>query len=140
MSLSAWEQRVLDSIKDELAGSDSELARLLSAFNLLASGQKMPARHNVWVSPRRARDRRRGAHRLLCSQRTVLALWLLTTATLIAVVLTLNLAGGTHSTCAATVAVLSCGSMSGRDSPAPARNADTGRSSGQVVTIPQTGP
>ena len=47
MSLSAWEQQALDSIKDGLAGSDPELAALLSAFTQLASGEEMPDREKV---------------------------------------------------------------------------------------------
>ena len=37
MSLSAWEQQVLDSIKDDLAGSDPRLVALLDTFTRLAS-------------------------------------------------------------------------------------------------------
>ena len=44
MSLSAREQQALDSIKSGLAGSDPELAALLSAFTRLASGEEMPDR------------------------------------------------------------------------------------------------
>ena len=47
MSLNAWEQQALDSIKNGLAGSDPELAALLSAFTRLASGEEMPDREKV---------------------------------------------------------------------------------------------
>ena len=43
MSLSAWEQQALDSIKDGLAGTDPKLAALLATFDRLASGEEMPA-------------------------------------------------------------------------------------------------
>lgn len=140
MSLSAWEQRRLDSIKDELAGSDSELTRLLAAFNLLTSDQKMPAREKIWVSPRLAHHRRRSPRSLPRSQRVVLALWLLTTVTLVGVVLTLTLGNSTPNTCADTVAVLCGGPAAGHSATPPAHSADTGRSSQQAVSIPQAGP
>ena len=57
MSLSAWEQQALDSIKDGLAGTDPKLAALLATFDRLASGEGMPAREKVQAG------RRRGAHR-----------------------------------------------------------------------------
>ena len=68
MSLNAWEQQALDSIKNGLAGSDPELAALLSAFTRLASGEEMPDREKVPVRSRRAlrrslRGRRRSGVR-----------------------------------------------------------------------------
>ena len=51
MSLSAWEQQALNSIKDGLAGSDPELATLLATFTELASGEEMPVRENIRVIP-----------------------------------------------------------------------------------------
>jgi len=57
MSLSAWEQQALDSIKDGLAGTDPKLAALLATFDRLASGEGMPAREKVQAG------RRRSAHR-----------------------------------------------------------------------------
>ena len=47
MSLSAREQQVLDSIKDQLADSDPKLARLLATFTRLASGEEMPLREKI---------------------------------------------------------------------------------------------
>jgi Protein of unknown function (DUF3040) len=72
MSLSAWEQRALDSIKDGLAGSDPQLAALLTAFALPSSRVKLQ-----WVAP---------------------VLWLVITAALIAVALTLG-HNGSQGTC-----------------------------------------
>jgi hypothetical protein len=57
MSLSAWEQQALNSIKDGLADSDPELAALLTTFTELASGQEMPTRERVRASSRRAIQR-----------------------------------------------------------------------------------
>lgn len=54
MSLSAWEQQALDSIKNGLAGSDPELAALLSALNRLASGEEMPDKEKVPAGSRQA--------------------------------------------------------------------------------------
>ena len=67
MSPDAWEQRALDSIRDRLAGSDPELARLLTTFTRLASGEKMPVREHLPArSPqaiRRSRRKRRHSRR-----------------------------------------------------------------------------
>ena len=47
MSLSAREQQALDSITDRLAGSDPELAALLTGFTRLVSGEEMPPREKI---------------------------------------------------------------------------------------------
>jgi hypothetical protein len=107
MSLNAWEQQALDSIKDGLTGSDPDLAALLSAFTRLESDEDMPDRENIQAGPRRAlrrlrRARRRATWRRVCQrlgiQRAAVLLWLLTTAALIAVALALN-NGGDHAPC-----------------------------------------
>jgi len=54
MSLSTWEQQVLNSITDRLAGSDPELAALLIAFTWFASGEQMPVSERIRASSRRA--------------------------------------------------------------------------------------
>jgi hypothetical protein len=54
MSLSAWEQQALDSITDRLAGSDPELATLLTGFTRLAAGEEMPPRERIRADSRRA--------------------------------------------------------------------------------------
>lgn len=125
MSLSAWEQRALDSIKDKLAGSDPELAALLSAFTGLASGQEMPDREKIRVgsrpAPRLRHPRRRSRLRRICQrlgfQRAALLLWLLATAALIAVALVLNVGGG-HRTCGETMA-MACVAPAPGHSPFP---------------------
>lgn len=114
MSLSAWEQHALDSIKDGLAASDPRLASLLSEFSRLASGEEMPPREAIRVGPWRAARRlrrKRRRHRadqvsrhvqrvrqLLGSRRPALLLWLAITAILIAVALALN-GGNAPATC-----------------------------------------
>ena len=61
MGLSAWEQQALDSIKSGIAGSDPELAALLSAFTRLTSDEEMPDRENIPARPRRTLRRLRRA-------------------------------------------------------------------------------
>jgi hypothetical protein len=147
MSLSAWEQQALDSIKDGLAGSDPELAALLSAFTQLASGEEMPDREKVRAGSRRAlrrlrRARWRPSARRACQrlgiQRAVLLLWLLTTAAVIAVALALN-AGGDHGICTETVAMI-CVDQALQHSPGSPSDNTTGPAPQQpVVPAPQAG-
>ena len=59
MSLSAWEQQVLDSIKDRLASSDPTLVARLTIFARLASGEEMPAREKIQARSREAVRRSR---------------------------------------------------------------------------------
>jgi Protein of unknown function (DUF3040) len=65
MSLSAREQRALDSITDRLVGSDPELAALLTGFTRLVSGEEMPLREGIRAGSRRAIgcSRRQWRHR-----------------------------------------------------------------------------
>ena len=65
MSLSTWERQALDSIKDGLAGSDPELATLLTTFTRLAADEEMPKRATLQARSRRAIQRAppRGAGR-----------------------------------------------------------------------------
>ena len=117
MSLNAREQQALESIKNGLAGSDPELAALLSTFNWLTSGEEMPAREKAQASSRRAFPRlrrvrrrshvRRSRQRLGVQGRVLLLFLLLTTAALTAVVVTLALnAGGNRGTCTKTAATI----------------------------------
>ena len=64
MSLSAWEQQILDSMKDRLADSDPQLVALLTTYAQLASGEEMPAREKIrassgWAIRRSQRNTRR---------------------------------------------------------------------------------
>lgn len=103
MSLSAREQQVLDSIKDQLADSDPKLARLLATFTRLASGEEMPLREKIRSGSRRVSRSRRergsgtmslrphsGGQRLGLSRGTLLMLWLLVSVVLIAVAVILS--------------------------------------------------
>ena len=152
MSLSAWEQQALDSIKKGLAGSDPELAALLSSFNRLASGGKMPDREKIKGGSRRALRRLhyarwRSSFRRVCKrlgfQRAplLLWLWLLTTAALIAAVaLALNV-GGDPTTCPETVVQICTGPTPGHSPGSPSRNTTTSQVPRQrAVGIPQAGP
>jgi Protein of unknown function (DUF3040) len=109
MSLSAWEQQTLDSIKDGLTGSDPQLAALLTTFTRLASGEAMPAQEEIPVgSPRprprpgrrRAGTRRRArpAAGYVRLQWFILIGFLVTTAVLITVALVVGRGGG-QGTC-----------------------------------------
>ena len=125
MSLSAWEQQALESIKDGLTGSDPELAALLFAFNRLASDEEMPDRETTRPASRRAFRRLRRARwrsrlhragrRLGFPGTALLVLWPLITAALIAVALILN-AGGNRGTCTETAAMICVGPASGQPS------------------------
>jgi hypothetical protein len=106
MSLSAREQLALDSITDRLAGSDPELAALLTGFTRLVSGEEMPLREGIRAGSRRATrcTRRSWRHprggevhrpagrvpRRLGLQWVALLLSLLTAVTVIAVTTALN--------------------------------------------------
>lgn len=106
MSLSAREQQVLDSIKDQLTDSDPKLARLLATFTRLASGEEMPLREKIRSGSRRVSRSRRergpgtmslrphsAGQRLGPSRGTLLMLWLLVSVVLIAVAVILSQGG-----------------------------------------------
>ena len=103
MSLSAWEQQALDSIKDGLASSDPTLVARLSMFARLASGEEMPAARRS----RSARGELRSGPLPRCAWRwglqgAALLLWLVTTIALIAVALVYS-REGSHDTCTGTL-------------------------------------
>jgi hypothetical protein len=150
MSLSAWERHTLDSIKDELAASDPELAALLSAFNRLASDEEMPNRTTNTAGPRRTlRLRRPGSRPSFRRVRqrpglrriVLLVVSLLTIPALIAVGQALN-AGGDHVTCPETIAMVACVSQAPGHSPdSLSHNTTSGQGSQQrVVGILQARP
>ncbi len=149
MSLSAWEQQALDSINNGLAGSDPELAALLSAFTRLASGEDMPDREKIRAGPRRAlrrlrRARWRSSVRRMCQrlgiQRAALLLWLLATAAMIAVALALN-AGGDHAACVESLATVCAGPAPGHSPGSSSDNRTTGQAPQQpAVATQQAGP
>lgn len=139
MSLSAWEQQALDSIKDGLAGSAPELAALLATFTELSSDEDMPVRENIQASSncvfrrsrregrRHGRDKVTQVYRFL-RLRYALVLWLLVTAALIGVALALSQGGGPASCTAVWSA--SCGYPAPASSPAwPARAPEAALSS-----------
>lgn len=142
MSLSAWERQALESIQDGLAGSDPELAALLSVFNRLASDEKMPDREKTRAGSQRAfrplrraprRSRLRRVFHRLGFGRAALLLWLLTTAALLAVALALN-AGGNRGTCTTTAAMTCISPAPGRSPGSPSVNTTTSRASRQPVS------
>lgn len=126
MSLSAWEQQALDSIKEGLASSDPTLVARLAIFSRLASGEDMPAREKIQVGSGRAvrrsypvlgHPRRSGEpghapliYQRLGLQRAAVLLWLVIALALIAVALVFNRDGTTRA-CTGTWATF-CSSAS----------------------------
>jgi len=148
MSLSAWEQQALDSIKDGLAGSDPELAALLSAFTQLASGEETPDGEKVRAGSRRALRRLRRARwranarrtwQRLGIQRAVVLLWLLITVAMIAVALTVS-AGGDHGTCAETAVMICIDPAPGHSPGSPSKNTTIGQVQSPNRPWPGEGP
>ena len=123
MSLSAWEQDALDSIKDRLASSDPTLVARLTIFARLASNEEMPARAEIRASPRRdvrcshpeAGHTRRVYQRLGLEQAALL-LWLVTTVALIAVALAYHRGGG-QGTCTGPWSTLCTNAASASSAP-----------------------
>ena len=88
-SLGAWEQQALETIRDELAGSDPELATLLTTFTRLPAGEDMPVRES------RTEPRSAGRPRQYLLQGAGLVLGLLVAVALVAglLVTTLGVTG-----------------------------------------------
>lgn len=119
MSLSAWEQRALQSIENSLAGSDPELTTLLGAFTELVSGEEMPAAEKVtpsWLAFRK--PRRLSRRRRLSMQWAMLLLLLLTIISLISVAMAFSRGSASQEGCA-TPWIASCAS------PVPAGGSGT---------------
>jgi hypothetical protein len=124
MSLSTWEQQVLDSIRDHLASSHPTLAARLAIFTRLASDEEMPAREKIQADSRPVRRpsaRPRLARRVgqrLGFQRAALLLWLVTTVALISVALVVSHTG-TQSTCTGSWSALCTGTASAPKAASP---------------------
>jgi hypothetical protein len=110
MSLSAWEQHALDSIKDSLASSDPTLVARLAIFTRLASSEEMPAREKIQAGARAVRRAGatppppRGVYQRLGLQQAMMLLWLVTTVALLAVGVAYN--RGSQGTCTGSWATL----------------------------------
>jgi hypothetical protein len=132
MSLSAWEQDALDSIKNGLADSDPALVARLAMFTRLASGEAMPVREKIHAASKRMTRRpaqrppaRRAPARKTTARRTgrvyqrlglqwtMLLVWLVTSTALIAAALTSSRVGS-HFNCTGT-----WGALCDRASSAP---------------------
>src|SRR5438045_8691401 len=83
MSLSAWEQDALNSIKVGLADSDPALVARLAMFTRLASAEDMPVREKIQAVKLGVARRRRRLYQRLGVGRTMLLLWLVTTLPLV---------------------------------------------------------
>ena len=133
MSPDSWEKRALDSIRDRLAHSDPELARLLTAFTKLASGEKMPVREKLRAlslraihrSRRRRRRSRRGPARRfvlrLGAERVALLLWLVITVGLITTAVSLS-RSGSQSACIERWPGICAEAAPAHNPPAPGAN------------------
>jgi hypothetical protein len=117
MSLSAWEQDALDSIKSGLADSDPALAAQLIMFSRLASGEDMPVREKIQAVKRQVARRRRRMYQRLGVGRAMLLVWLVTTLTLIAAALASSRGDGPR-TCAGSFVTLCSGAAA---APQPAQ-------------------
>ena len=118
MSLSAWEQDALDSIKNGLADADPALAARLAMFTRLASGEDMPVREKIQAVKQQVARRRRRMYQRLGVGRGMVLVWLVTTLTLITAALASSRGDGPRS-CAASFATL-CGATA---APQPAQPA-----------------
>jgi hypothetical protein len=120
MSPDAWEQRALDSIRDRLAGSDPELARLLTTFTRLASGEEMPVREQLPARSQQAirRSRRRRRRPYQGVARAALLLWLFITVGLITTAVTLS-RSGSQSACIERWPGICADAAPAHGSPAP---------------------
>ncbi len=91
MSLSAWEQQALDSIKNRLAGSDPELAAMLATFTQLTTGEEMPVAEEITAGSQQANRRHvRRFYQRLDLRWVALSLWLLATIAVISIALALT--------------------------------------------------
>jgi hypothetical protein len=115
MSLSAWEQDALDSIKNGLADSDPALVAQLIMFTRLASGEDMPVREKLQAVKRQVARRRRRMYQRLGVGRAMLLVWLVTTLTLVAAALAGSRGDG--PSCAGSFVTL-CGGASAAPQPA----------------------
>jgi hypothetical protein len=108
MSMSAWEQDALDSIRDGLTDSDPALVARLAMFTRLVSSEAMPVREKIQaVSQRVTRRRGRRLYQRLDLGRAMLLVWLVTTLTLIAAALATSRASA--GTCAGSTSALCAG-------------------------------
>ena len=116
MSLSAWEQDALDSIKNGLADSDPALVAQLTMFARLASGEDMPVREKLQAVKRQVATRRRRMYQRLGMSRAMVLVWLVTTLTLIVAALASSRGDGPRN-CAGSFFTL-CGGASAAPHPA----------------------
>jgi hypothetical protein len=114
MSLSAWEQNILASIKDRLAESDPALTARMAMFTRLASGEAMPVRDKLQAVSqrvvRRGTRRSRRVYQRLNLGRVMLLVWLVTTLALIAAALATSRASA--GTCTGSTSALCAGATS----------------------------
>ena len=113
MSLSAWEQDALNSIKNGLADSDPALVAQLAMFSRLTCAEDMPVREKIQAVKLGVARRRRRLYQRLGMGRAMLLLWLVTTLTLVSAAVASSRTSG-PDTCAG-----SWGSLCGHAAGAP---------------------
>jgi hypothetical protein len=114
MSLSAWEQDALDSIKNGLAESDPALVARLALFTRLSSGEDMPVREKLQAVKQQVARRRRRMYQRLGVGRAMLLVWLVTTLALVAAALASSRGDGPR--CAGSFVTL-CGGATAAPQP-----------------------
>ena len=133
MSLSAKDRQVLGSIQDQITGSDSQLASLMTMFTRLASGEEMPTLEDIRAGGRRPRARAaadrtaartpcalsRRTRRRLSRQPALYLLWLTVAITLVTVTLAINCGGGTGSCTQSWAGLGACAGQVPAHSPRP---------------------
>ena len=113
MSLSAWEQDALESIKNGLADSDPALVARLAMLTRLASAEDLPVREKIQAATLGVARRRRRLYQRVGVGRAMLLVWLVTTLALITAAVASSRASG-PGTCAG-----SWGSLCGHAAGAP---------------------
>jgi len=124
MSLSAKDCQVLGSIQDQITGSDSQLASLMTMFTRLASGEEMPTLEDIRAAAGRTAARTpcalsRRTRRRLSRQPALYLLWLTVAITLVTVTLAINCGGGTGSCTQSWAGLGACAGQVPAHSPRP---------------------
>jgi hypothetical protein len=150
MSLSAHEQHALDTIEDDLAGSDPKLASMLATFSRLAAGEEMPVREKTRAGRPRAtgcQQRRRRARRHAGITRSAwrrpvgpwasaLLFLVVAVAVVVTVVVALVVSHGGNRACTDTFALVCTGQARGRTSRPAEHKAAPAQVAKQASLIP----
>ena len=153
MSLSARDRQALSSIQDQIAGSDPQLASMMTMFTGLASGEEMPTLEDIRAGGPRPRARaaagraatrtpRALSHRTrrrLNRQPALYLLWLTVAITLITVTLAINCGGSTGSCTQSWAGLGACAGHVPRTARAPGCRAQAEHPASLSPRAPQPG-